>query len=67
MTDFEDNILNRLAELIHQGKLSNSFMVKNIELMCDYSGLKPINKIHLWNIIFKNKQCYNFFIKVKFI
>lgn len=40
MTDFEQNILNRIENLIIEGKLSNEFLVKNIKLNGEYLGLK---------------------------
>lgn len=40
MTEFEQNILNRIENLIIEGKLSNEFLVKNIKLNGEYLGLK---------------------------
>lgn len=45
MTEFEQNILNRIEQLIHEGKLSNDFMVQNIELMCEYTGLNTLTRV----------------------
>ena len=39
MTDFEQKVLNRIAELYASNKLSNDFLVKNIELSGNFLNL----------------------------
>ena len=43
MTEYEQNILNRIEQLIHDGKLSNDFLVSNLKLSCDYLNLKRLS------------------------
>jgi hypothetical protein len=43
MTDYENNILNKIEELINEGKLSNTFLVLNLKLSCDYLNLQRIS------------------------
>ena len=40
MTEYEQNILNRIEELIHNHKLSNDFLVSNLKLSADYLNLQ---------------------------
>jgi len=43
MTEYEQNILDRISQLIHEGKLSNEFLVSNLKLSCDYLNLKRLS------------------------
>ena len=43
LTEYEQNVLNRLCDLIKQGKLSNNFLVANLQQSVDYLGLTRIN------------------------
>lgn len=43
MTKREQNILNRIEELIFNGELSPEFLVKNIELAGKYLNLQTIS------------------------
>ena len=42
MTKYEEDILNRIEELIHKGKLNNNFLVSNLKLSADYLNLQRI-------------------------
>ena len=44
MNEDEEKILNRIEELIHKGKLSESFQVANLQLMVNYLGLERVSK-----------------------
>lgn len=39
MTDFEQKVLDRIGELYTESKLSNDFLVKNIELSGNFLNL----------------------------
>ena len=40
MTEYEQNILNRIEQLYIEGMISNSFLVQNIKLSGDFLNLK---------------------------
>ena len=42
LTKYEQDILDRLTELIHEGKLSDTFMVESLKLLADYSNLSRV-------------------------
>ena len=39
LTKYEQDILDRLTELINKGRLSDAFMVETLKLLADYSNL----------------------------
>ncbi len=43
MTELEQIILNKIAELVYKGKLSNDFLVQNIEQSGSFLNLKTIS------------------------
>jgi hypothetical protein len=43
MTEYETNIINRIGDLIHKGKLTNDFLVSNLKLSADYLNLKRVS------------------------
>jgi len=43
MTDFEINIVNRLEQLIFEGKINQECQFKIFNLMCEYLNLKSIS------------------------
>jgi hypothetical protein len=43
MTKYEQDILNRIGSLIHEGKLSNDFLVSNLKLSVEYLNLQRIS------------------------
>ncbi len=43
MTELEQVILNKIAKLVYEGKLSNDFLVQNIEQSGDFLNLKTIS------------------------
>ena len=45
LSEYEQNILDKLGKLIHEGKLSNAFMIQNFELMRDHLNLKTIRQL----------------------
>jgi len=44
LTDYEEKVLNRLGELMHNGDVSNSFMVECLKLVADYSNLSSVKQ-----------------------
>lgn len=45
LTDYEQRQLNILGNLIHNGDLSNNFLVSNLKLIEDYLGLKEFHTL----------------------
>jgi hypothetical protein len=43
MTKYEQDILNRIGSLIHEGKVSNEFLVSNLKLSVEYLNLQRIS------------------------
>ena len=43
MTEYERNILDRISQLVMKGKLSNEFLVQNIELAGGFLNLQTIS------------------------
>ena len=43
MTGYEKNVKNRIGQLIHEGKLSNEFLVSCLKLCEDYLNLQRIS------------------------
>jgi hypothetical protein len=43
MTKYEQDIINRIGELIHEGKVSNEFLVSNLKLSVEYLNLQRIS------------------------
>ena len=43
MTEYEQSILNRIEQLIFEGKIGNDFLVANIQLCIDYLQLLSIS------------------------
>ncbi|MFH2029666.1 MAG: hypothetical protein ABIJ40_03450 [Bacteroidota bacterium] len=43
MTEYERNILDRISQLVMKGKLSNEFLVQNIELAGSFLNLQTIS------------------------
>lgn len=71
LTDFEKDIVKRIEQLIHEGKLSNDFLVQNIELCGKYLNLTTISdyaKQHKisYNGVKKFRKIINLF-NVKFV
>jgi hypothetical protein len=44
LTDYEEKVLNRLGELMHNGDVSNSFMVESLKLIAYYSNLSSVKQ-----------------------
>lgn len=44
MTKYEQDILNRIGNLIHEGKLSNDFLISNLKLSVEYLNLQRISE-----------------------
>lgn len=42
MNDFEKQTLERIRELVMEGKLSDPFMIEGLKLLADYSNLKNV-------------------------
>lgn len=40
MTEFETNVLNRIGQLVQEGKLSNDFLVENFKLSGNFLNIK---------------------------
>lgn len=43
MNEYETKILNRIEQLIFEGKLSNEFLVSNLKLCSEYLNLQRIS------------------------
>ena len=43
MTKYEQNIINRIEELILEGKVSNDFLISNLKLSVSYLNLKRVS------------------------
>lgn len=43
MTEYENKVYNRIGQLIHDGKLSNDFLVSNLKLSAEYLNLQRIS------------------------
>ena len=44
MTKYEQNIINKIGQLIQDGKLSNDFLVSNLKLSVDFLNLKRVSE-----------------------
>jgi len=42
MTDYEINTLNRIGQLVQEGKLSNEFLVNTCKLCADFLNLQKV-------------------------
>jgi len=43
MTKYEKDILNKIGQLVQDGKLSNDFLVSNLKLSVDFLNLQRIS------------------------
>ena len=44
LTDYELSTLDRISELIREGKLSDAWMVECLKLVADYSNLSSVKQ-----------------------
>ena len=45
MTDYEKDTLKKIESLIHEGKLTNDFLVANLQLSAEYLNLQRVETI----------------------
>lgn len=65
MTNKEQDVLNRIEELIIKGELKNEFLVSNLKLMCVFLNLKTVKQYS--NNIKKSTQGIRKYQKEKII